>query len=438
MVTNAYRYAEYLKALTKPFKKLAKLEFLQPDNSVAFSLDNNYKRGYMTKYDTRAFIQSGTLNVSLHNGARRQATVELSNIDGAFDYNVNKLWFGQQVRLSMGLVLPDGTDFYLPQGVFYLENPKKSISPTARTITYNLTDKWAYLDGSLFGTLETTYQIPMYTGSERTDIFKAMADVLHLSRIDFSSNEEDITKQIDNVLPTFTTFYNNRSYQVVNGPDTLMTQLPYDITVSPDNGTLATILLELNTIIAGWIGYDQTGALRVEPSQDDISDTDKPIIWAFTPQNSILCGIEEIVNNKDVYNDVIIVGEGMNDGEVYGRASNFDPRSDTNINIIGRKTYREQKAEYWNAEQCVDLAKFYLKRKTVLQKSITIESSQLFHLLENRLVSVQRTDKEGSPVEKHLIESFSLPIGETGTMSITATSINDFPNFTITSSQELN
>ena len=256
--------------------------------------------------------------------------------------------------------------------------------------------------------------------------------------MDFSSNEEDITKQIDNVLPTFTTFYNNRSYQVVNGPDTLMTQLPYDITVSPDNGTLATILLELNTIIAGWIGYDQTGALRVEPSQDDISDTDKPIIWAFTPQNSILCGIEEIVNNKDVYNDVIIVGEGMNDGEVYGRASNFDPRSDTNINIIGRKTYREQKAEYWNAEQCVDLAKFYLKRKTVLQKSITIESSQLFHLLENRLVSVQRTDKEGSPVEKHLIESFSLPIGETGTMSITATSINDFPNFTITSSQELN
>lgn len=438
MATNAYRYAEYLKALTKPFKKLAKLEFLQPDNSVAFSLDNNYKRGYMTKYDTRAFIQSGTLNVSLHNGARRQATVELSNIDGAFDYNVNKLWFGQQVRLSMGLVLPDGTDFYLPQGVFYLENPKKSISPTARTITYNLTDKWAYLDGSLFGTLETTYQIPMYTGSERTDIFKAMADVLHLSRMDFSSNEEDITKQIDNVLPTFTTFYNNRFYQVVNGPDTLMTQLPYDITVSPDNGTLATILLELNTIIAGWIGYDQTGALRVEPSQDDISDTEKPIIWAFTPQNSILCGIEEIVNNKDVYNDVIIVGEGMNDGEVYGRASNFDPRSDTNINIIGRKTYREQKAEYWNAEQCVDLAKFYLKRKTVLQKSITIESSQLFHLLENRLVSVQRTDKEGSPVEKHLIESFSLPIGETGTMSITATSINDFPNFTITSSQELN
>lgn len=56
MATNAYRYAEYLKALTKPFKKLAKLEFLQPDNSVAFSLDNNYKRGYMTKYDTRAFI----------------------------------------------------------------------------------------------------------------------------------------------------------------------------------------------------------------------------------------------------------------------------------------------------------------------------------------------------------------------------------------------
>ena len=95
------RYYQYLSALTKEFKKLAKIEFLQPDNSVAFSLDNNYKRGYRAKFDTRAFIQDGSLNVSLQNGKRRSASITLSNLDGAFDYAINKIWFGQRVRLSM-------------------------------------------------------------------------------------------------------------------------------------------------------------------------------------------------------------------------------------------------------------------------------------------------------------------------------------------------
>ena len=58
------RYLEYLKAVARPFQKIAKLDFLQPDNSVAFSIGNvERKRGYMKKYDTRAFIQGGTLNV---------------------------------------------------------------------------------------------------------------------------------------------------------------------------------------------------------------------------------------------------------------------------------------------------------------------------------------------------------------------------------------
>ena len=143
------RYAQYLQALKsgKGFQKLSKLEFLQPDGSVAFSLGNTFKRGYMTTHDSRAFIQGGTLNVSLQNGERRKATVTLANLDDAFDYNINKIWFGQQVRLLMGLVLPDGTDFYLPQGVFYIKDPQAVCQPDSRPVTFPLVDKWNYLNG---------------------------------------------------------------------------------------------------------------------------------------------------------------------------------------------------------------------------------------------------------------------------------------------------
>ena len=118
------RYQQYLEALKTPFIKRTKLEFLQPDGSVAFVLDNNERNPR-----SNAFIQSGNLSVNLQNGKRRQATVTLANLDGAYDYNVNRVWFGQQIRLSMGLVMPDGTDFYLPQGIFCVKDPEEVFHP---------------------------------------------------------------------------------------------------------------------------------------------------------------------------------------------------------------------------------------------------------------------------------------------------------------------
>lgn len=42
-MTDRERWAAYLNALEGPFIKLARLDFLQPDGSLAFSIDNNPK-----------------------------------------------------------------------------------------------------------------------------------------------------------------------------------------------------------------------------------------------------------------------------------------------------------------------------------------------------------------------------------------------------------
>lgn len=414
-------YNEYLNALSSPFRKLTKLEFLQPDNSVAFALDNVYKSGYNNKYDSRAFIQQGSLSVTLQNGQRRKASVTLSNLDGAFEYAVNKLWFGQRMKLSMGMVLPDGSEFYLPQGVFYADNPSTTFMPTERTATYSLVDKWSYLDGSLFGQLEEGYQV-----DEGTDVFDAMSSLLTLSKIDFS-NDAPSNLQIDNVLPTFTAWYNDKTYPIAAGGTVNMRDVPYDILVDSDSGTIADVITELNTIITGLIGYDQNGSLRVDPSQDDISDVNKPILWTFSPDNSTFCGVDESIQNAETYNDIIIIGEDLTSNAIYGRATNYDPSSPTNVNLIGRKIYRESRSSYWNAQQCIDLASFMLKQKTILQRSITIHSTQMFHLYENGVVAVKRTDKPGEPIERHLIQSFTVPLAETGEMTVNATAISDNP-----------
>ena len=117
---------QYREIISNPDKieKLAKLEFLNDDNTIAFVVDNTYKRGY-GGYTTgsRAFLQDGSLSVSLQNGKRRQASIVFENLDNEFDYSISQ-WVGQRIRLSMGLILPDGSPYYLPQGVFYVDSPE--------------------------------------------------------------------------------------------------------------------------------------------------------------------------------------------------------------------------------------------------------------------------------------------------------------------------
>lgn len=431
-ITYYQQLQTYLKNLVKPFKKVVRLEFLQPDDTVAFALGGAGQKFRIPGRDTRTFLQSGSVSVNLANGSRRKASVVLANRDGSFDYAVNKLWFGQRLRISMGMRLPDGEDFYFPMGVFYVENPSALFSPGERTTTLNLTDKWAYLDGSLFGNLEAAYSV-----DAGTNIYSAIDSLLRMNK--YTGNAAtDVQNMIDPTPAAYTPYFNGKTYYANRSDGSIssniaMTDTPYTITENRGS-TMGALILKLNEMLAGWIGYDATGTLRLEPSEDDVDDADKPVLFAFTPENSILLSHSSVAQNTAVYNDVTVAGQGLTGSTVWARAVNADPASDTNINLIGRRVYVEEKSDYWNTDQCASLAKWMLKRKTILRKSVTIECGQMFHLVENRLISVKRTDKPGSPVEKHLIQGFTIPIGETGSMSITATSVTDIPDYTITTS----
>ena len=136
--TYAEKMNDYLRQLRTPFTKLCRLRFLQPDGSTAFALDNN-----PLNRRSGAFLAEGTISGNLQNGQRRTANVLLSNLDEEYDYNVNNIWFGQQIAIDEGLVLSDGSDFYIQQGVFYVSEPVETLQPGQRTMEFPLMDKWA-------------------------------------------------------------------------------------------------------------------------------------------------------------------------------------------------------------------------------------------------------------------------------------------------------
>lgn len=401
-------YQAYLDALRYPFIKLCRLRFLNPDGSTAFALDNN-----PTGRRAGAFLSEGNIKVNLQNGQRRTATVTLSNVDGDFDYAINHLWFGQEIALDEGMILPNGAEFYIQQGIFLLDTPRETFQPGDRTITYDLSDKWANLDGTLYGNLEGAHEV-----SVGTNIFEPITELL----------EEDRGNgyPVDRVKPIYTDYYNGKSQTLPDGTQAAMTNAPYTLRVDGDGGTLADIVLGLTGMVNAWVGYDRTGALRVDPSQDDILDTDKPLAWRFSTDDVLFLGATYTIKNTEVYNDYIVVGEMLDDNhQPYGRAQNTDPRSDTNIATIGRKTIRESAAGFATDTMCQDLAVWKLKRSSAMQKAVSISCGQMFHLSENELVEIVRTDKEGSPAERHLVMGFSRPLTGTGTMTIDAVSVND-------------
>lgn len=401
-------YELYLSSLRQPFQKLVRLRFLNPDGSTAFVLDNDPLNRMAT-----AFLSSGELRCNLQNGQRRTASVTLSNVGQQFDYSINSLWFGQEVALDEGMILPNGEEIYFQEGIFLLETPQDELRPEERTITYNLVDKWANLDGTLFGNLESTYEVPL-----GTNVFQSITALL--------SEDKGNGIPVDRVSPVYTDYYNGKTQQLPDGTTVSVTDSPYTLRIDSDSGTIADVVLGLTGMLNAWVGYDNTGALRVDPSQDDLLDTAKPVAWQFRFEDFSFLGATYTIKNTEVYNDYIVVGEQLDDyTQPHGRATNTNQQSDTNVQTVGRKTIRESRAGFATNQQCQDLADWMLKRSSILQKSISISCSQILHINENELVEIIRTDKPGSPVERHLIMGFSRPLNGTEQMTIDAVSVND-------------
>ena len=403
----------YLSALRNPFIKLCRLRFLNADGSTAFALDNN-----VLNKRAGAFIAEGQIHMNWQNGRRRNADVTLQNIDGEYEYNVNHAWFGTEIALDEGLILPSGREFYIQQGVFLIETPDEELNPNRKTATYHLVDKVANLDGSILGNLEGTYEVDV-----GINIFDPIAALLREDRGN--------GLPLDATPPVFTSWYNGKTQALPDGTTALLTNTPYTLTV--ESGTKWDVIEGLCAMLNAWVGYDESGALRIDPSQDDITDGDKPIVWNFHMDETQFLGATYTALNTEVFNDYIVVGERMsNYAQPYGRAENFDAASDTNINLIGRKTYRESAAGYATDTQCVDKANWMLKRAAILKKSVSISCSQMFHIHGNDIVTIERADKEGSPVERHLVTGFSRPLTGDQPMKLECTSVADLPFATLT------
>lgn len=399
-LTPTEKYQQYLRILKEDFTPIVKLEWLNPDGTVAFEVGNS-------------FLQEGSLNVNFQNGTRRTANITLENTYRQNAINVNNIWFGQQIRLSMGLYLHDKTPFLIPQGVFYIKDPQETFEPSAKIISLPLVDKWAYLDGSLFGNLEGNY-----VANVNENIYEHIAAILKIDRGN--------GVPIDNVAPLLSQYFINKTTTTTLPDSTVIPWIntPYELRIESGK-TYADVLLELNTMLTGIIGYNNVGQLTVEPSELDFKDISKPIQWTYKLTEKEFLGCTYDIPMSDVYNDVILIGANINGLQAKGRATNTNIKSDTCVQKIGRKTITETDSKYFSDTQCEDLATYKLKRMMILKESINFKSSPMYHFKENNLVEIYLQHLNDYKPEKYLVNGFTIPIAQSGEMIVEATCVND-------------
>lgn len=238
------------------------------------------------------------------------------------------------------------------------------------------------------------------------------------------------TEAIDPVQPMISPYFETKKTSV-DGKEVEVWKCPYTAKVERGK-TYADVLLEYATILCARIYYDVNGRLVIEPmidTADDITDTNKEIVWHYTVDEKTLLGLSQTYNFDKVYNDIIVLGNIVNGYQFKARVQNKNIMSDTCIQKIGLKTKEPfEDNQYYSDEQCKELAMYYAKTDTILQKSGDIESTPLYHLDVNKLVSVS-TPNNNMSKELFLVTGYSL--SSSNTMSVNVTSVNILKDFSV-------
>jgi hypothetical protein len=136
--------------------------------------------------------------------------------------------------------------------------------------------------------------------------------------------------------------------------------------------------------------YNTVGNLSLYAMNESINDVNKPIIWTYD-ENDIeslhFSGQDEIVNV------VQVVGSNVDDGIYSAVVKNTNLNSPINIYYIKeRKMSPINSANIFSDEQAEELAKFYLRSKTVYNIKQTCTVPYNPFLIVNNIIEIANKD----------------------------------------------
>jgi len=343
--------------------------------------------------------QSGSLNIQRKNGQRRTASFTLINstitLNGKYVPNIDNeiLPPRQPFKIYLGLANSDGEVYWIPQGVFVLQDPVVSSNFSESLVEINVCDLFGLYDGTVGGELSYTYIIPL-----STNVFQVLKDTLALNGY---------------YLPPL--FQSSLLAEVT----------PYTITKEAGSSNIGEIITDLATMLSCNVFFNTDGRLEF---YRDVDDNIKPSIYDFTTGEVQYMGAKQTFNYSKLYNACLVVGSNVNGTTYYYEAVNTNLQSSTSVSNLGyKRTYRHEDNNIDSTTKCQLLAEYLLKRLISTQSEVAITSIPMYHLDVDSMCTLTDINNLSLNKKRLLITAYSIPFKIGETMSLTVVDAVDLP-----------
>jgi hypothetical protein len=324
---------------------------------------------------------SGNLTINKANGSRRSVDLTLNNISGDYIPSFDGLFLRQKFKLYLGLEI-NGEDFFMPQGIFVLDNPTAISTSSKATMTIKGLDKFSLLDGSIGGETSVNYSIPV--GS---NMYEAIKQIL----VEAGDKKEPIL---------------HSEFQDIVTPYTVEKEIG-------DN--IGDIIIEYANMLSANVYYDIEGRLVFEKDTDD---TVKGSEWDYNTDEFAYLGSSQEYKFGEVFNAVLVIGDNIN-GEIFDfKAVNSNLLSDTSVPNVGFVRVKVIKDEnIYSNELAEERAWYELKKLISIQAKTSINSVPMYHLDVDKVVTLT-DNKLKLDKERVIINSISISFKVGGEMTL--------------------
>jgi len=330
---------------------------------------------------------NGTLDLDMDSGIRRRCSLTMSNLDGSYiPIPEGFLWVNSKFRLWTGLVI-DGVEYLFSRGIFLIGEPAVNSFITEKTVSLTGYDKWAMLDGTLGGKLESDYIIPL--GTNIGDAVRAI----------FQQAGEIKTPIISDITET----------------------TPYTITKTAGD-TYADLLKDLANIVSWECFYDKDGYPRFQPPTDIEKD---PSVWDFSSSEVVYLGSAHRYDFTKIKNYVVVIGDNINGSLVRAVAQDDNPTSPTRVSLIGKRVLVIEDNLIYNNDLAQQRANYELQKAIAMYESVDLNCIPIDIIDEGSVVTI--TDSSaGLNQDRFIVQAVSFPLSFDGEMRLTVWKTRSF------------
>ena len=379
IVSNAFIYSKYVKAVNSNLSEfVTRLYLLNEDETV--------------QRDVSEYLLSGNLSYNYQQGQTHSLNITLYNADNFWVVHpvLGNIYPRTKFRFDIGLY-SQGTVYWRNCGIFAVKDV--SISPVSdHTISLQLYDKFALLDGTIEGKVDSDFVIPVGT---------SLTEALNMCLV----CEDELGNPYD-------------TKSIIYESDLSTISTPYTINKTAET-SMGEIIIELANMVSHDVFYNEFGNLTLRPGTDGFDYNMRPVEWYYNEDDLNSSDPKISINYGDLINKVTVFGAINNGYQFKGIAKNTNPLSPSNINIKGNIINPKiiEDSNIYSDDLALERAEYELNKYLLAYTKSSFTSVFVPHLLPKSVV-MWNSKQAGVRYEKYIIQSLSYNFGEGFLMNI--------------------